>query len=66
MTQALINQSNDDYDDINDRGDADVDGVDWNLHLFHLICDAHFQSCRLFFRIWMNSVVNFNLVSAYF
>ena len=44
MTQALINQSNDDYDDINDRGDADVDDVDWNLHLFHLKCDTHFQN----------------------
>ena len=44
MTQALINQSNDDYNDINDRGDADVDDVDWNLHLFHLKCDAHFQN----------------------
>ena len=38
------NNCNDDYDDINDRGYVDVDDVDWNLHLFHLKCDAHFQN----------------------
>ena len=33
------NNSNDHYDDINDRGEADVHDVDWNPHLYHLKCE---------------------------